>query len=493
MPSANPTLKIDFLILNDIDPKWVAKFTSKVPGQLSKFKIEAKVTPFQNDVTDSRIEEHEANATNWVALVSNEIKLFPKNLGRALEQINKDREATIVYFDSVIRGQNLSSFSGERPDFSPERIRSQNYLGPLVLFRRDVFLKLISEAPNANRSALVLWLLLAATRNKESFLHIAVPCYSETNVGDVLHPVELQEISKVLQHHLDRTGGGVIRETFANGMCQTSRKVKGSPLVSIVIPTKGVFSFVEGEKSCYVINAVRSIVELTDYEHFELVVVVDSIAEEAVLSQLKKIVGNKLKIVVWDKAFNFSQKMNFGVLHASGDYVLLLNDDVKVITRDWLSSMLALAQLPNAGMVGAMLYYDDETIQHAGHAYYLGSPTHIGLGLPRGTSGHNHSFLVEREVSGVTAACALMPKKVFLDVGGFSALLPGNFNDVDLCLKTGWKGYDIYWTPFAELYHYESKTRDAHVHYYELDVIEGRWGLRLDDQRFWRGHPWRAN
>jgi GT2 family glycosyltransferase len=86
-----------------------------------------------------------------------------------------------------------------------------------------------------------------------------------------------------------------------------------------------------------------------------------------------------------------------------------------------------------------------------------------------------------------------MPKKVFMDVGGFSALLPGNFNDVDLCLKTGWKGYDIYWTPFAELYHYESKTRDAHVHYYELDVIESRWGLRLDDQRFWRGHPWRAN
>jgi GT2 family glycosyltransferase len=136
-----------------------------------------------------------------------------------------------------------------------------------------------------------------------------------------------------------------------------------------------------------------------------------------------------------------------------------------------------------------MLYYEDDTIQHAGHAYYQGSPTHIGLGLPRGSKGPNSSFLVDRKVSGVTAACALMPRHVFMEAGGFSALLPGNFNDVDLCLKVGSLGNDIYWTPNAELYHYESKTRDAHVHYYELDVIEQRWGLKLDDSRFWRVHP----
>ena len=86
-----------------------------------------------------------------------------------------------------------------------------------------------------------------------------------------------------------------------------------------------------------------------------------------------------------------------------------------------------------------------------------------------------------------------MPLDVFKEVGGFTALLPGNFNDVDLCLKVGWRGYDIYWTPDAELYHFESKTRDAHVHYYELDVIEHRWGLRLDDSRFWPLHPAAAN
>ena len=491
MSSVSELLSVNFCLFPDLAPNWKNKFTTNVTTQLLEYNVESVVTEVESDILQSLKLVFEDSSSEWIALVTKQIKLFPKAFGRALAELDPTLETAVLYSDSVISNQH-TPYTGERPDYSPELLRSHNYLGPLVLLRRDLLSQLINEAPSTSSDAFILWLLLSASRNKAIFSHIPEPCYSEDFFENTVLNPSIEDTSEVLQQHLDLTGGGEILGTLNSGVFQTTRKVVGNPLVSIVIPTRGVFSVIDGERRCFVLDAVKSIVDLSDYENFEIVLVVDSIAEKEVLTQLAKLAGKKLKVIVWDKPFNFSQKMNYGVIHATGEFVLLLNDDVKVISPQWLSSMLALAQLPNAGMVGAMLYYDDDSIQHAGHAYYLGSPTHIGLGLPRGSRGHNDAFMVEREVSGVTAACALMPISVFLDVGGFSALLPGNFNDVDLCLKTGWKGYDIYWTPFAELYHYESKTRDAHVHYYELDVIEGRWGLRLNDQSFWRGHPWRA-
>jgi glycosyltransferase involved in cell wall biosynthesis len=318
--------------------------------------------------------------------------------------------------------------------------------------------------------------------------HIPEIVYRQHSEKD-LSPAQQEESSRTVSAFLQKHGGGVVDAVSAQGIVFSRRVVTGNPLVSIVIPTQGRLSSSGSVHDAFVVKAVKSIIEKTNYEHFEIDLVVDAGSDAAVMTELASIAQKKLRVHLWDRPFNFSQKMNYGVVISRGDFVLLLNDDVEVINDTWLENMLALAQLPNAGMVGAMLYYEDDTIQHAGHAYYQGSPTHIGLGLPRGSQGPNSSFLVDRKVSGVTAACAVLPRHVFMEAGGFSALLPGNFNDVDLCLKVGSLGYDIYWTPNAELYHYESKTRDAHVHYYELDVIEHRWGLKLDDSRFWRGHP----
>jgi glycosyltransferase involved in cell wall biosynthesis len=318
--------------------------------------------------------------------------------------------------------------------------------------------------------------------------HIPEIVYRQHSEKD-LSPAQQEESSRTVSAFLEKHGGGVVDSVSAEGVVHSRRVVTGKPLVSIVIPTQGRLSSSGAFHDAFVVKAVTSIIEKTSYEHFEIDLVVDVDSDASVMAELASIAKKKLRVHLWDRPFNFSQKMNYGVVLSRGDFVLLLNDDVEVINETWLENMVALAQLPNAGMVGAMLYYEDDTIQHAGHAYYQGSPTHIGLGLSRGSKGPNSSFLVDRKVSGVTAACALMPRHVFMEAGGFSALLPGNFNDVDLCLKVGSLGNDIYWTPNAELYHYESKTRDAHVHYYELDVIEQRWGLKLDDSRFWRGHP----
>ena len=429
-------------------------------------------------------------SSDYVVLITQTVKLRSSAFSSFLEGLFSNDSADVTYADSRLQTRPLGSSVIYRPEFSAERLRSQYYFGPIVAYRATALAKISSQV--VNRPALLVpWALaLAALREKLSFRHDS----NQIAVEGARHELEQgyeNNVLSMLEEHLDSTGGGRVDAVLTPDLAQTHRQVEGSPLVSIVIPTRAVFADIHGYKKCFVVDAVQSIVKRTDYPHYELLIVVDRDADSEVIETLHHIAGDKVKFIEWTKPFNFSQKMNFGVLHAQGDFVLLLNDDVEVIPPSWLSAMLSLAKRPNAGMVGAMLYYEDESIQHAGHAYFHGSPTHVGLGLPRGSVGKDNLFLIEREVSGVTAACALMPKKVFVEAGGFTPLLPGNFNDVDLCLKVGWLNYDIYWTPFAELYHYESKTRDAHVHYYELDLIQKRWGQRLNDARFWPGHPYK--
>lgn len=433
---------------------------------------------------------------NWADFASSQkrtnaeiVLLVPQHVGLSKSSIVEF--ANIFATQPSVTAAYADDTRVQLPDFSPQRLLCQNYIrGPIAVRVSSNNLRLLES----NSAADVYSFLLDLNLSGAEITHAPMPLFSSEGLQNYeLSESEISEHRTALVAARQKRGGGTVGDYLGMGAFESRGIVQGNPLVSIVIPTQAKLSGESTVDESLVINAVKSIVENTDYENFELVIIIDAGADQPVLDELEKLAGSKLTLIEWKKPFNFSQKMNFGVLHAQGEYVLLLNDDVQVLNSEWLSSMLSLAQLPNAGMVGAMLYYEDDTIQHAGHAYFEGSPTHIGLGLPRGSHGPLNGYLVAREAPGVTAACALMPLTVFKEVGGFTALLPGNFNDVDLCLKVGWRGYDIYWTPDAELYHFESKTRDAHVHYYELDVIEHRWGLRLNDSRYWRGHPWAAN
>jgi glycosyltransferase involved in cell wall biosynthesis len=478
---------VTFFLLGEFSAREKAAFEASLANGLKNSGniVEVCSTP------ESLSEAINSATSDFVSVVTEPLRFVKSGFSTLQNALARaDVAPDVVYADSI---------SQRRPDFSQERLRCQDYLGQLVVYR-TLLLRSVGGFRIDLGAAATYDLALRATTGASVVTHVSSPIYQSARLKSGIYsaamaslPTYTEDFTRALTEHLLETGGGSVVSIGVNGVFNTRRDIVGAPLVSIVIPTRGTKAPVNEKGEALVIAAVRSIMEMTSYRHFEIVVVADSVADHDVLTQLSKIAGDHLRVVTWTRPFNFSEKMNFGVLHATGEFVLLLNDDVAVLTADWLSSMLALAQRPNAGMVGAMLYYDDDTIQHAGHAYFEGSPTHIGLGLPRGSTGPNDGFLVEREVSGVTAACAMMPTRVFLEVGGFTALLPGNFNDVDLCLKVGWKGYDIYWTPHAELYHYESKSRDAHVHYYELDVIEHRWGLRLDDPRFWPGHPGAAH
>jgi glycosyltransferase involved in cell wall biosynthesis len=394
--------------------------------------------------------------------------------------------ADVVYCDERPDDRN-STVRLSKPDLSPERLRNQYYWGNAVFYSRPFFERLGGVRPELPGAELYD-LALRAVRASAQIDHFAFAAFGVArgagDTGSIEGDVAVASTRVALEEHLAATGGGTVDEIRESGIHRTHRAVVGEPLVSIVIPTRGSVGVVHGTEVCLVIEAVRGILEKSTYENFEIVVVIDVVADAAVVEELQEIAGDRLRLVWWDKPFNFSAKMNFGVYHSRGEYVLFLNDDTELISPRWIERMLALCQLPGAGMVGAMLYFEDDTIQHAGHLYDRGAG-HIGTDAERGSPGPLGSFLVEREVSGVTAACSMMAKAVFEEVGGFSLLLPGNFNDVDLCMKVTKLGHTIYMTPDAELYHYESKTRISRVTRYEVETAWARWEWRLYDPTYW--------
>jgi GT2 family glycosyltransferase len=408
---------------------------------------------------------------------------------KVFTEIAKRPKADVVYFDDAPRARTPGFI---KPAFSPERLRNQDYFGDFVAYRRDFLLAIGAGRPEARGSELYD-LALRSSRAAVSISN------SRIQISRAAKPLEAswypedavrQASTKlVLQEHLDQTGGGVVEKIGANGIHRTRRSVKGTPLVSIVIPTGGTSAVVLGMQRVMVVEAVRGIMNISTYTNFEFVFVVDATTPAGVQSELRAIAGERATFVNWSEPFSFSGKMNLGVLQARGEFVLILNDDVELITPDWIESMLALAQLPLAGTVGAMLYFEDDTIQHAGHAYYRLNVTHIGLNSERGAAGPSGGFLVEREVAGNTAACCMMTRELFLKIGGFSTLLPGNFNDVDLCMKVSTLGHQSYWTPYAELHHFESKSRDPRVSASEVRTTWGRWEHLFYDSDLWPTDP----
>ena len=187
--------------------------------------------------------------------------------------------------------------------------------------------------------------------------------------------------------------------------------------------------------------------------------------------------------------FNYSAINNFGVRHATGEYILLLNNDIEVITKNWIEEMLMHAQRKEVGAVGAKLYYPDNSVQHCGVILGVGGiADHLGKEASRYDVGHLGRLAVTQNLSAVTAACMMMRKSVFEEVGGLSEDFVVAYNDVDLCMKIREKGYLIVLNPFAELYHYESKSRGQEDtkekkerFMREVELFESKWGKNIID------------
>jgi GT2 family glycosyltransferase len=372
-----------------------------------------------------------------------------------------------------------------KPDWSPERMRAQCFTGRLCAMRRT----LVSEV-GGFRSAFDgcydRELSLRVSENADEIVHLAAVLYLrrvERGVDSSAADLDASECGRrAIEQHCDRVGIDAVVEPLGTvGNYRVRRQLRSQPLVSIIIPTRGSASVVQRRHRVHVLHAVSSILERSTYAEFELVVVPDRETPTTVVEELEARCGDRLRIEWWDGPFNFSAKINVGVAASSGTVALLLNDDVEVLTPDWIETLVGFVDEPDCGLVGCKLLTAVETLQHGGHVYGGGEMLHAYANYPGDERGMGDLLVVDRECSGVTAACAAIRREVYEQVGGMCEALPVNYNDVDLALKVRKLGLRVLWTPHAVLHHFESLTRvrKDEVSSFESAYVRNRWQSAL--------------
>lgn len=376
-----------------------------------------------------------------------------------------------------------------KPDFSPELLRSCPYAVRSAVLPTELVRSVGGVLVEAGSAA---WydLVLKVAEVGLAPVHVAGPYYLRAPHADPPPPPWIDELApdrfEVVHNHCLRLGLDVdkVTDVVVSGRPigqRVHRRVSDPPRVSLVIPTVGAATPTHGVRRVHVVELVTELWRSARrYPGLEIVVVYDSPqTPQWVLDDIRAATDSTAVLLPYAEPFNFSRKCNLGALAASGDLLCFLNDDVSPVTEDWLMEMVGLIQDPEVGMVGAKLLFADGSIQHAGHRYD-GLPSHTALMEGAASLADGGLAQLTSERSGVTAACALMRKSDFLNVGGFSNSLPLNYNDVDLCLKVRATGARIVYTPHAVLEHYESQSRNAARTEYEAQMIRRRWAFDLD-------------
>ncbi len=426
-----------------------------------------------------------------IALLDHDDVLDPDALA-AMSQVCTD-DVDVAYSDhDLLRPDGRCATPSYKPDFSPERLRSQNYITHLLVTRRALAIEVGGFRAGFD-GAQDHDLVLRLTERARRVVHVPRVLYhwrqsprSVTTSSDN-KPWAFEAGVRAVGEHCERVGiAATVEFTEHEGCYRVRRRLDERPLVSVIVPTRGTSGRVWGMTRCYVVDAVAGLIERSEYRPLEFVVVHDAETPEAVLHHLRSIAGEALTLVRFDGPFNFSAKINLGVTRAQGDLLLLLNDDTELIEPDSIDVLVGHLQLPDVAMAGAKLLFSDGTLQHAGHVYNheIG---HACLGWSGESAGPwpLRPLVVDRESSGVTAAAALVRRSAFEEVGGFSPELPLNYNDVDFSLKLRAVGHRIVWSPWAVWYHFESRTRHSVLRPEEYAFINQRWHYEINNDPYY--------
>lgn len=402
------------------------------------------------------------------------------------------KQADFLYTDEkkIYSQQKEENFRPHyKPDYAPDTLRSTNYIGHFIVVHKPLLdhvggMRIECEG-NQDHD-----LILRLTEQAKNIVHIPkVLYYSRAYQESLTEDIESKtlvpdSVRLTLESHLERVGlAGTVAPTDTDAVYRIQYKIQGEPLVSIVIPN---YEFKRELQTC-----LESIYEKTTYHNFEIIIIENNSRSAEIFQYYEEIQQrwSNLKVVVWDDYFNYSAINNFGMKYASGEHIILLNNDTEVLTPDWIQEMLMFSQRKDVGAVGVMLYYPDDTVQHAGVGLGLHTLAgHFHKYLPRDHQGYMGRMKYTQNLSAVTAACMMVRRDVWDEVGGLDETFEVAFNDVDLCMKIRKAGYSIIWTPFAELYHYESKSRGTDMvpekkkrHDGEVKRFQQRWAKELAD------------
>ena len=434
----------------------------------------------------------------FVALLDHDDELAPHALYCVVRALQQHPQAALLYSDEdKLDAADRRCEPYFKPRFSPDLLYGQNYFCHLGVYQRVLLEQVGGFRPGFEGSQdydLVLRCWAALQGHAERVVHVPHVLYhwrkteGSTAAGHEHKDYASDAARRALQEHFDATCPGTRAELLAPGRYRARWPLPApAPRVSLIIPTR--------DQAAVLRTCIESILMRTNYPDLELLVVDNQSCEPEALAYLDELARRpRVQVLRYDHPFNYSAINNFAARHASGALIGLVNNDVEVITPGWLDEMARLALRPDVGCVGAKLYYPDETIQHAGVVLGLGGVAgHVYKYFPRDEDGYFGRLQLVHNVAAVTAAVLLLRREVFEAVGGLDEVhLKVAFNDVDLCLKVLRAGYRNVMTPFAELYHHESKSRgsdeapDKRERFRaECAVMQARWPELLADDPFY--------
>lgn len=400
---------------------------------------------------------------DYVGLLDHDDLLAPNALYEIAAALEKEPETEALYTDEdKVRGEQLEHFQPHlKPDFNEDLLRSNNYICHFFVVKRTLLQK-VGGMRKEFDGAQDYDFIFRCTEAAGKICHIPEILYhwrtheasTADNPQSKLYAFEAGK--RAIEENLKRRGlQGEVSHTKDYGFYRVKYAVQGEPLVSIIIPNKDAKTDLE--------KCIRSVKEKSSYKNYEILIVENNSETEEIFAYYKELSKDPaIRLLKWKKEFNYSAINNFAAKKARGEYLLFLNNDTEVITEDWIQELLGICQRPGTGAVGARLYYGDHTIQHAGTVIGIGGIAgHMFVNLPGERTGYMHKAALIQDLSAVTAACMLVKREAFEEVGGFEEQLSVAFNDVDLCLRLREKGDLVVYNPYAELYHYESKSRGA--------------------------------
>jgi O-antigen biosynthesis protein len=421
-----------------------------------------------------------------VALLDHDDELPPHALYLVARELNAHPDAAIIYSDEDKIDETGRRYGPYfKPDWNPALFLTQNCISHLGVYRTALMREVGGfRAGYEGSQDWDLALRIVERVSGEQIRHIPHILYHWRAItGSTALAIDQKNYAsdaqiRLLQSHFERCGMTVqiLPATGSHWRIKYPLPTP-APLVSMIIPTR--------DRSDLLRRFLDSLWKRTTYPHYELIVVDNESTDPQTLEYLDQLVAqNKIRLLRYAAPFNYSAINNLAVRHANGELLAFLNNDLEVITHEWLEEMVSHAVRPDIGAVGALLYYPDNTIQHAGVILGLrGVAGHAYDHKPRGHSGQMGRALLLQNLSAVTAACLVMRRSIFDEVGGFDDNLSIAFNDVDLCLRIRQAGFRNLWTPYAELYHHESATRgqddtvEKQIRFrQEVDYMLKRWG-----------------
>ena len=440
----------------------IAGILKEISAKDKRIKIISHDCALQiSENTNSAIE---AATGDFIAFADHDDELTPHALFECVKALNEKPETLVIYSDEDKMSMDGHKFFQPhfKPDYNPDLLCTVNYICHLFVVSRKVTDKvgmLRKEFDGAQDYDFVFRCVEAV--KDEEICHVPKILYhwrcheDSTAENPESKTYAFDAGRRAVQEHYNRIGvnAEVLDGEFL-GLYRTKFVRDYDPLISIIIPNQ---DHMYDLKRC-----MDYIDRKSAYKNYEYVIVENNSTDHATFEYYKKLEkeNERAHVVYWDGVFNYSAINNYGASFAKGEYLLLLNNDTEIINPDCLEELLGYCMRSDVGAVGARLYYEDDTIQHAGVVIGFGGIAgHCFVMQPRGTTGYCHRIICAQDYSAVTAACMMVKRSAFEKVGGLSEDLAVAFNDIDFCMKLRKAGYLIVYNPYAELYHYESKSR----------------------------------